>query len=134
MIRLYISACFTFCSISLLAQTGKITGKALSSKTGEPLIGATVSLDSLHRGVATDLNGTYSFTNIEPGTYSVSCTFVSHLKKIVSGVVVTKNEVTHLDISLDQILKSSAENVVVRTRINRENVGSLLAAQKIAQV
>lgn len=130
MMRLSILTCFIFFSLSLTAQTGKITGKVISSKTGEPLIGATVSLDSIHRGVATDLNGNYTFSGVAPGTYSLSASFVSYAKKIVSDLVVTNNEVVNLNISLDEMLKSNTQEVVVTTRVNRENVGSLLAAQK----
>ncbi len=128
--RLFLSACFSLFALSVFSQSGKITGKVISSKTGEPLIGATVSLDSLHRAAATDLNGNYSFSGLEAGLYTVSGSFISFSNKIVSGVVVTKNEAVNLNISLDEILKANTENVTVRTRINRENVGSLLIAQK----
>lgn len=116
-----------FC-INILAQSGKITGKVISSKTGEPLIGATVSIDSITRAVATDLNGNYSISGLPPGTYSVSGSYVSYDKKVVSDVVVSATEFTTLNLTLDQAV--AVNNVTVRTRVNRENIGALLAAQK----
>lgn len=47
--RFIFISCFLLLSFNMWAQTGKITGKVLSSKTGEPLIGATVSIDSLKK-------------------------------------------------------------------------------------
>lgn len=121
---------FLLISLNLLAQTGKITGKVINSKTGDPLIGATVSIDSIKRSVATDLNGSYSISGLPSGSYSVSGSYVSYDTKIVSNVVVSSTEFTTLNISLDQASRSNGNNVTVRTRVNRENVGALLAAQK----
>lgn len=121
---------FLLISLNLLAQTGKITGKVINSKTGDPLIGATVTIDSIKRSVATDLNGSYSISGLPSGTYSVSGSYVSYDTKIVSNVVVSSTEFTTLNISLDQASRANGNNVTVRTRVNRENVGALLAAQK----
>jgi len=130
MIRLYFSAFLVIFSLSAFAQTGKITGKVISSKTGQPLIGATISVDSIKKAVATDLNGNYSISGLPPGTYNVSGSYVSYDKKVVSDVVVSATEFTTLNITLDQAAGANSNNVTVRTRINRENVGSLLTAQK----
>lgn len=121
---------FVLLSVSALGQTGKISGKVINTKTGEPLIGATVSIDTLGRSTATDLNGGYTLSGLNSGTYIVMASYVSFSKKIVSEVVVVNNQVTSLTISLDQPSASNTQEVVVRTRITRENVGSLLAAQK----
>lgn len=117
-------------SFNLLAQSGKLTGKVINGKTGDPLIGATVTIDSIKRSVATDLNGSYSISGLSAGTYNVSGSYVSYDTKVVSNVVVSPTEFTTLNISLDQAAASNGNNVTVRTRVNRENVGALLAAQR----
>jgi TonB-dependent receptor len=121
---------FLLLSYSLHAQTGKITGKVISSKTGEALIGATVSIDSLKRAVATDLDGNYSISGLSPGAYSLSGTYVAYDKKIVSDVIVSGTDFTILNFALDPATSGNGNNVTVRTRVNRENIGALLAAQK----
>lgn len=128
--RFISTSIFFLISFSILAQTGKITGKVINGKTGDPLIGATVTIDGIKRSVATDLNGSYSISGLPAGTYNVSGSYVSYDTKIVSNVVVSSAEFTTLNISLDQATKSNGNNVTVRTRVNRENVGALLAAQK----
>jgi hypothetical protein len=128
--RLIFTICFLFFASAIFSQSGTITGKVISSKTGEPLIGATVSLDTLGRSTASDLNGSYTLSGLPVGNYSVSATYVSYSKKIVSDVVVTTGEETSLTISLDEQTGANTQEVIVRTRLNRENVGSLLIAQK----
>ena len=119
-----------FISIAGFSQNGKISGKIISGKTGQPLIGATVSIDSLGKSTASDLNGVYSLSNLTSGSYSVSVSYVSYTKKIVGDVVVTANSTTDLTISLDEKTTANTNEVVVTTRLRRENIGSLLAAQK----
>ncbi len=126
---LFFTTVFLF-STAIIAQTGKIAGSVISSKTGISLIGATVSIVSLNRSIASDLNGTYSFGGLAPGNYTVSASYVSYSKKIVTEVLVVANQTTNLIISLDQLAVSSKNEVVVTTRLRRENIGSLLAAQK----
>jgi len=115
---------------NIIAQTGKITGKVISGKTGEPLIGATVSIAETSKASATDLNGAYTISGLTPGTYTISSTFISFSKKEVSEIVVTADAVVNVNITLDETTGAATDSVVVRTRVNRENIGALLIAQK----
>ncbi len=128
--RLQITALFLFFATAIMAQTGKITGKIINGKTGEPLIGASITLEPINKTVASDLNGAYSFSGLTPGTYSVTATYVSFSKKIIADIAVAADQPTTLAIALDEPSSSSTQEVVVRTRINRENVNTLLSVQK----
>ena len=55
----------------VLARTGQITGRVIDGKTGAPLASVTVSIGG-QRTVTTGANGSYSFTNVAPGTYHVT--------------------------------------------------------------
>jgi len=54
-----------------LARTGQIAGRVIDAKTGAPLAGVNVSIAG-QRTVTTSANGSYSFTNVAPGTYQVT--------------------------------------------------------------
>jgi iron complex outermembrane receptor protein len=56
--------------LSLWAQTATLIGQ-LTDQSGEPLIGITVRLDGTSIGTTSDLDGNYTLSGIEPGTYSV---------------------------------------------------------------
>lgn len=66
-------------SHSLLAQNQQyfIEGKVTSEVTGEPLIGATVSLVNTLTGTVTDVEGNYSISpRLTPGEYTLAVTYV----------------------------------------------------------
>lgn len=62
---------FFFClsGFSSYGQTGEVRGIVYDKKTGEPLIFIPVGLLGTTRGGVTDINGFYSITHIEPGSY-----------------------------------------------------------------
>ena len=46
--------------------------------TGQTLPGATIYIESLHTGVISDINGFYTFANLNPGTYKVIVRYVGY--------------------------------------------------------
>ena len=73
---LFLSASL-FLFLSLHAQNAKITGKVISSKTGEVLIGATISIGGDIKPRQSDQNGHFSFSGLKKGKYSIVCSYVS---------------------------------------------------------
>ncbi|MCR8560272.1 TonB-dependent receptor [Mucilaginibacter sp. BJC16-A38] len=67
--------CFCLASV---AQT--IKGKIFDSKTGEPLTGATIQLerDGNKQSASGRLDGSYSFQNLQNGTYKLTANFVGY--------------------------------------------------------
>ncbi len=57
---------------------GSISGQVADSKTDETLIGATVQIDELGLGTATDADGRFHFPDVAAGTYTLSITFVGY--------------------------------------------------------
>ena len=112
------------------AQKAKITGKVINSKTGEPVIGATVSIPSIKRSIATDLNGIYTLGGLASGTYTIIASSISFSKKSVDDVLVKDGDVVTVNISLDEAANKIEEVVVKSTKVNRENASAVLTAQK----
>ncbi len=77
--------------------TGKIAGRVVDEKTGEPVIGASVLITGTMIGAATDFEGNYVIANLHPGTYSVSISAIGFRKKIVQNVVVNVDLTTKID-------------------------------------
>lgn len=77
------------------AQDGTITGTVTDGETDEPLPGATVQIPSVGVGAATDADGEYTIS-VEPGTYTLSVTFVGYSPieeqvEVGAGETVTAN-------------------------------------------
>jgi len=81
---------------ALVAQnTGTLKGKVLD-QNGDPLAGANILITQTSQGAASDANGNYEITSIDPGTYTVRVTFVGYSTinqqvEIPSGETVTQN-------------------------------------------
>lgn len=115
---------------SVNAQTGKITGKVINASTGQPLGGASLKLVNKNISKAADLNGQFSFTKLEAGVYSISCTYTGFQEKIVEEIIVKENENTDINISLENKLSGEVIVTSKRTKAAGESVASLLIAQK----
>jgi len=124
------TALFLIIGLFSFAQSGKITGKIINSKNGEPLIGATVAIEKLNRALSSDLSGNYTFSGLPAGTYSVTVSFISYAKKSVDEIVVKPGEVVVINISMDEAANKTEEVVVKSTRANKENASAVLIAQK----
>ena len=94
------------CSVILFSgsvyagNTGKISGKVTDEKTGELLIGINVVIEGTTLGAATDVNGNYIISNVEPGIYRVVASGIGYSKKIIAGVKVSSDFTTRLEITL----------------------------------
>jgi hypothetical protein len=65
-------------------EGGTIKGKITDAKTGEPLIGANVTVKGTKRGASTDLNGSYTIDNVNPGKYTLAATNIGYATKEVT--------------------------------------------------
>lgn len=92
---LFISQFFYFTLTA--GTTGKISGKIVDEKTGEPVIGANILLSGTSTGAATDVEGSYVITNVKPGTYSLSISAIGYRKKIIQNVQVNVDFTTRID-------------------------------------
>jgi outer membrane receptor protein involved in Fe transport len=119
------------CGGRVYAQYGKISGKIADKKTGEELIGVTVQLEGTSWGAVTDFEGKYLITHVTPGKYNVVFSYVSYQKKIVSGIEIKADDVTSLNLGLEEATHEIKE-VVVTTEVKRENASGLLIQQKNA--
>lgn len=126
---------------TLLAQQYTISGVVTSAETGEKLVGANVYVKGTTTGAATDVDGKYSIT-VDPGTYTVICSYVGFERQEVS-VDVTNN--MDLNFSLKDyqfslsvtVLADRAkerETPVAFTNLDKEEITTELGSQDIPLV
>lgn len=114
----------------LSAQTGKITGKIIDGKTGETLPGATVLIEGTTKGASADFDGNFSISPVATGTYTLVISYVTYDNKKIAGIQVKANDVTELNIALDQASSQNLVEVVIQAEMNKENTNTLLVMQK----
>ena len=119
------------CSTIARAQT--IKGNITDSKTGQPLIGATVHLEQgssiFNTGVK--LDGTYQFKNIPAGTYKLQVKFIGYTTTKAYVVEAEKNKIAVLNIAMVDN-STSLNEVVVVEHASRESEKSARSAEKNA--
>ncbi|MFP8487749.1 SusC/RagA family TonB-linked outer membrane protein [Gracilimonas sp. Q87] len=99
-----------FLSASAFAQTGTLTGEVTDAETGEPLIGATVYIESIQRGTQTNIDGEYTLTNIPVGNYAILISYVGY--EGFKDRVEISSGTTTLDVQLNVDLVGMDEVVV----------------------
>jgi hypothetical protein len=118
-------------SLLLAQEKGFIRGNVTDGEFSGPMIGATVVLtDQPTTGTITDFDGNYSLP-LDPGTYSITISFVSYQPYTVRDVVVTAGQVTVIDAEL----RSAAEEldvVEVSATVNRSSETGMLMEMKNA--
>ncbi|MTI89224.1 MAG: SusC/RagA family TonB-linked outer membrane protein [Balneolaceae bacterium] len=65
-----------FLSVGAYAQSGTLTGTITDAESGEALPAVNVVLTEITKGTATDLDGHYEISGIQPGTYTVKVTYI----------------------------------------------------------
>jgi len=91
------------CSYDVVAQvTGTLTGYVKNEKTDEPLIGATVRVDSTQYGALTDSNGFYRISNIPTQAYNVTASYLGFTPITKFNVIVRSQGNIDLNFNLQE--------------------------------
>jgi len=80
--------------------TGKIRGTVVDRESGEPLVGAAVSIDGTTFGAATDVNGVYIILAVPVGNYSLTARYIGYNETKISDVRVLAGLSTELNLKL----------------------------------
>jgi len=96
---------FTLASTFSYSQSldGKLKGNVTDKKTGEAIVGAQVTLkmSGTRKGAsATDVDGNYTISPIDPGTYDLDIFFLGYDKKTITGLQITSGRTLTLDVQL----------------------------------
>lgn len=117
-------------SFYLNAQTGRISGTILDSKTGETLPGATALIGGTTKGAQADFDGKFSINNVPAGKVTLIITYVSYTSKKIQGIEVKANDVTDVNVQLDASSSQDLSEVEVVVTLNKENNTALVLQQK----
>jgi outer membrane receptor protein involved in Fe transport len=114
---------------SLNAGTvGKIAGTITDKNTGETLIGVNVLVEGTDFGAASDLDGTFIILNMPPGSYNLVFNYIGYQDVIVSGVRVSIDFTTRLDVQMSESsMEMDVVEVVAQADVIRKDQTSSMA-------
>ncbi|MBA2611647.1 MAG: carboxypeptidase-like regulatory domain-containing protein [Bacteroidetes bacterium] len=112
------------------AQTGRISGTIMDSKTGETLPGATILIEGTSKGASADFDGKFALNNVPAGKVTLVASYISYTSKKIAEVIVKANEVTDINILLAPSSSQDLTEVEVVVTLNKENNTALVLQQK----
>ena len=114
-LTLLITLLITLPMLAVGGTTGKIKGKITDQKSGEPLVGAPVSVVGTSLGAAANVDGQYIILNVPAGTHQIEVKFIGYQSLKVSNVQVNADLTTEQDFVLGALAEGVAlEEIVVR--------------------
>ncbi len=87
--------------ISNTSLSQSIKGKVIDANTGEPLVGALAKLDNTNLSTLVKLDGSFSFSKLKSGNYSIRIENLGYKNNIETKVTVSGNAVETVNISLE---------------------------------
>lgn len=129
LVSLFVTLNVTSAQDTAAGETGKLSGTILDAETGEAIIGANIRVMETSRGAATDINGKFSISNLEPGIYAVRISYISYATKNITGIEIVAGEVTTLNTSL-QTATQTMDEITVTATVNRNSEAGLLSMQR----
>lgn len=119
----------------LAGTTGKISGRVVDGKQA-PIVAATVAVVGQPYGAFTGAQGQYNVLNVPPGTYEVRISRVGFRPLVVLAVVVSADNTTRLDATLEEAPLATEPVVVTATRppvdVNLTSSLATLQSEEIA--
>jgi outer membrane receptor protein involved in Fe transport len=114
--------------LSAIAQKGTLKGTIIDQANNETLIGATVMIENTNIGAVTDIDGNYSLKT-EIGTYNFIVSYVGYETQTLKNIRIERDVelVQNVELTTGQSLLTE---VVIKTKIEKKSVGSLLTLQQ----
>ena len=117
--------------------TGKIAGTVLDAAK-RPVVAATVAVTGTPFGAFTNDKGQYSILNVPAGTYEVKVSRIGFKALVVRDAVVSADQTTRLDASLEESAMTMQTVVVKATRppvdVNLTSSMATLQSEEIAKL
>jgi len=111
-----ISIIFIYLNIAAYAQEidkGKIAGIVVDAKSQELLAGVNVELKGTYMGAATDLEGQFLISEVNPGQYDIEISIIGYKKYLKTGVEVEAGETVILEVELNESILAFGEEIEV---------------------
>ncbi|MCZ7611281.1 MAG: TonB-dependent receptor [Ignavibacterium sp.] len=104
---------FSVSQLEIKAQTAVLTGKITDKETGEALPGVNIILKGTYYGAASDVNGKFTITAINPGSYNVEVSLIGYKSVQFTGYQFNAGQTKKLDIELEETVLTLGQDVVV---------------------
>ena len=92
---------------------GQLSGRIASSTTSEGLAGVNVMVKGTYYGTASDADGYYSISQINPGTYDIEASIIGYKVVLHTGINIELGQTVTLDFLMEETVLTIGEEVIV---------------------
>ncbi len=115
-------------------STGSIGGTITDAGDSGPIIGAIVKIDGTNKATESDINGEYTFLNVDPGVYTIVATYSGYQPSKQSGIKVSVDQKTKVDFTMTNTATTDTITIEVQRKgISTDQSGRLITQQSIEQ-
>lgn len=123
-----------------VVKQGTVRGRIIDTSK-QTLPGASVYIEKLHAGVTSDVNGFYTFPNLEPGTYTVKVSYVGYspveLKiTIPEGRTLEKDVILNEGLELKEVVVGGAfqgQRRAINSQKNSLGIKNVVSADQVGK-
>ena len=123
-----------------VVKQGTIRGRVIDA-TKQTLPGASIYIEKLQTGVTSDVNGFYTFSNLDPGTYTVKVSYVGYspveLKiTIPAGHTLEKDVVMNEGVELQEVVVGGAfqgQRRAINSQKNNLGITNIVSADQVGK-
>lgn len=109
------------------ASAGILKGSVVDKKTGEPIIGATITVAGTNIGAITDYDGNYEINVPDGEEYEIEVRYVSYKNLVLDNIKVKGETINNIELEEESVVLGGIEVVA---SLNRESENFLLLEQK----
>lgn len=121
-----------FSSLTGFSQAGIISGIIQDSLNQKPIGGANISINGVKGGVVSNANGKFIFNHVEPGTYTVTASYVGYAPLQIEQVKVAAGTKVELTFALSTATGELGDVVIRATRATGKTQGAVIREIKTA--
>src|SRR3990167_6847384 len=135
---------FSFCLLSFysFAQNGSLKGRVIDQKTKEglPFANVVISINGTQKGgTATDYDGKFSISPIQPGKYDIEASYTGYTNAIVKGIPIAaeKTQEVQIELSSNDVLLKEVPITAFRVPLiskDETSTGSQVLAEEIREM
>lgn len=123
-----------------VVRQGTVRGRIIDTSR-QTLPGASIYIDELHSGVTSDVNGFYTFSNLEPGTYTVKVSYVGYMPvelklTIPAGRTLEKDVVMNEGLELQEVVVGGAfqgQRRAISSQKNSLGITNVVSADQVGK-
>ena len=119
--RLLTTAILLLTAFCVSAQTWSVSGRILEAGSGDPVIGAVVRIGTANLWASTDIEGEFTFENVESGKHELEASCLGYVSVLME--IDVNKDIENLEIKLHES-SLALDEVVVTAQKAKDGLGT----------